>query len=351
MNIVFKFIHFLRQKKTIIVLYLTTLLFSFLINFVIDVLVYDDEILSDIGFYLLTNIPVQVLITLSFLLIVIHFNNEKWETKIKTRLLLEALSILLITALLMFSLALFVSKYHNPIELINNFSSIFSKKYFYTTCIESLIILLFLEISYMLIQNQRRELKYEKIKYDNEKFKYNQLKSQINPHFLFNSLNVLNEMLYLDEPEKSSEYVCALSEFYRYVLTIQENDFVSLEEELRFINHFISILSIRYSNNLLLKIDIKCNDLNRNIIPMTIQILIENAVKHNIISKKHNLEINIESDGTYLIVSNNKNKRIDHVYSTGIGINNLNKTYQIFSKTDVQIIDNIDKFTVKIPLL
>ena len=84
---------------------------------------------------------------------------------------------------------------------------------------------------------------------------------------------------------------------------------------------------------------------------MTIQILIENAVKHNIISKKHNLEINIESDGTYLIVSNNKNKRIDHVYSTGIGINNLNKTYQIFSKTDVQIIDNIDKFTVKIPLL
>lgn len=343
--------NFLVKNRVLISLYFIALIFSFLINFAIDILVYDNEILSKVGFYFYTNIPVQVSMTLAFLFSVIYFNGAYWKNKFKLRILLEVLTILFITFLIMLFLALYVSEYHNPIELFKNFRSIFSQKYFYTTCIESLIIVLFLEIAYMFIKTQKDELKYEKMKYDNERFKYNQLKSQINPHFLFNSFNVLNEMLYVEKPEKSSEYVCALSEFYRYVLASQEHDTVLLKDELEFIDHFIEVLTIRYSNNLILVTNVNETDLEKKVVPMTLQILIENAVKHNIISKKSVLIVNITSDNGYLIVSNIKRLRKDKVYSTGIGLNNLIETYKLFSEKRVLIINDDINFIVKVPLI
>ena len=179
--------------------------------------------------------------------------------------------------------------------------------------------------------------------------RYDVLKNQMNPHFLFNSLNTLQSLIDIDK-EKAKDYVQELSKVLRY--SLQNQEVVSLEEELRLANSFCKLMEIRYGENL--KINFEINDamLNDEIIPLSLQVLIENAIKHNVISDKQPLVINISSDldSRKLIICNKIQPKIDKSSGNGIGLANLSERYRLKWNTDIEILNNNVDFCVAIKL-
>jgi len=208
-----------------------------------------------------------------------------------------------------------------------------------------------LALSLVLLNKWRFTLaENERFKKENAEFKFEVLRNQINPHFLFNSLNTLSSVMY-ENVDTAANFIRRLSEVYRYVLENRQKDLVTLETELKFIEAYKYLFELRFTDRLMFKINIdsKLNDML--IAPMTIQLLVENAVKHNVISAKKPLEISIFSDADKLIVSNNYQYKPVESYSSGMGLKNIKSQYAFFTKRLVEIENTSDKFTVRIPLL
>ena len=185
---------------------------------------------------------------------------------------------------------------------------------------------------------------------ENAILQYRQLKSQINPHFLFNSLNVLVSMINKNQ-EAAVRYTKRLSTVYRYVLTHDLQDIVSVREEVDFIENYIDILRSRFNEGIEFRFDINPDDMLKSVPPMSLQLLIENAVKHNAVLPDDPLIINVSTDHFSLIVSNNLKPRISCNDEIGIGLKNLSRKYGIIAGTDISILKGSDTFTVKLPLL
>ena len=185
---------------------------------------------------------------------------------------------------------------------------------------------------------------------ENTVLKYRQLKSQINPHFLFNSLNALVSLINKDSG-LAVKYTKKLSAVYRYVLTRDEQDTVTVGEEVEFIGNYISILKTRFDTGLEFRFDIRPEDLSRSVPPMSLQMLVENAVKHNAVSPENPLTINIFSDGNSLCVSNSISPRLSRSEGTGVGLKNLSNKYAILAGRDISVSDDGNVFSVKLPLL
>ena len=179
--------------------------------------------------------------------------------------------------------------------------------------------------------------------------RYEVLKNQMNPHFLFNSLNTLQSLIDIDK-EKAKDYVQELSKVLRY--SLQNQEVVSLEEELRLANSFCKLMEIRYGENLKINFDIDERLKDTEIIPLTLQVLIENAIKHNVISDKSPLTIKISSDFEQckLIVANKIQPKIEKNTSNGIGLANLSERYGLKWNTDIEILNNNVDFCVIIKL-
>lgn len=206
-------------------------------------------------------------------------------------------------------------------------------------------ITLLLIIDYILQAMINRNLQKE-----NAILQYRQLKSQINPHFLFNSLNVLISTINKDQ-EAAVKYTKKLSAVYRYVLTQDLQDTVTVMEEMHFINNYIDILRSCFNKGLEVKINITSEDMLRSIHPMSLQLLVENAVKHNSLLPDDPLVINISTNHSSLIVSNNLKPRMSHPGESGIGLKNLSKKYKLIAGTDISVLKENNTFTVKLPLL
>jgi sensor histidine kinase YesM len=177
------------------------------------------------------------------------------------------------------------------------------------------------------------------------------LKDQINPHFLFNSLNALSSLVY-DDQKKAVKFIRKLSEVYRYVLDQTDKELVTVEEELTFMESYFYLLKIRFEDNLIIKTnDIKDSQLQKMIPPMSLQLLVENAIKHNVVSDSRPLTIDLfTNDGGFLIVKNNVSpkKALD---SKGIGLNNLKMRYQYLSDKRMIVNHTTQFFEVYLPLL
>lgn len=179
-------------------------------------------------------------------------------------------------------------------------------------------------------------------------YRYSLLKGQLNPHFLFNSLNVLDYLIYTDK-EKASDYVKKLANVYRYLLNIETNNIVQLEEELDFVNLYVDLMKERLGDALKVEINIPENYKKRKIVPCTLEVLIENAVKHNISGVNRPLIVNIVTDGNQLVVSNTKNLK-PVTPSPGVGLANINKQYEILFESSIQVKETDAEFTVVVPL-
>jgi len=177
------------------------------------------------------------------------------------------------------------------------------------------------------------------------------LKNQVNPHFLFNTFNTLISVIE-DDKESAVEFVQQLSKVYRYVLHTQGKNLVCLEEELTFLNSFTYLLKQRYGENLQILINIPDGLKESYIPPLTLQLLLENAVKHNIITSKRALLIDIYSDDDkFIIIRNVLQKKTSSSESTGIGLENIKERYKHASGKEIVIEETINYFTVKLPIL
>jgi len=174
------------------------------------------------------------------------------------------------------------------------------------------------------------------------------LKSQISSHFLFNSLNVLTGLIE-ENSEKAQEFVGDLSSVYRYVLEQKDKEWVPLEQEIEFCRTYMELVQKRYEDGLSFEIDSSLPD-DCLIAPLTLQILIENCIKHNRISSEEPLYIKVYKEGNYLVVKNNLQLKKQLKHSTGKGLEHIQSQYQNF-KNRVEIIRNESDFTVKIPFI
>ncbi|MFA6262004.1 MAG: histidine kinase [Bacteroidia bacterium] len=176
------------------------------------------------------------------------------------------------------------------------------------------------------------------------------LKSQINPHFLFNSLNTLTSLIE-ENKATATEFVQQLAGVYRYVLTQKDKDLVTLREELNFVNAYIYLNQIRFGENLKIEIQVDPKLLEKKLVTLSLQMLIENAIKHNIISTQRPLTIRIETNENQVVVSNNLQRKTVMHESNGIGLNNIAHRYSLLSKLEVDISDDGFQFTVALPLI
>jgi len=179
---------------------------------------------------------------------------------------------------------------------------------------------------------------------------YDNLKNQLNPHFLFNSLTSLNSLIF-ENPQLASEFLQQLSRVYRYVLENKDKTLVTLSTEEKFISNYIKLLMSRFESGLKVNVDVKDADRDKRILPVTLQILVENAIKHNIISKESPLQIDIYSDADYLVVKNNL--QVKHIMedSNKQGLENLRNLYHILIEKEIVIEKTASCFSVKIPLI
>lgn len=195
------------------------------------------------------------------------------------------------------------------------------------------------------------ELTTEKQKKESITAQYEALKNQIDPHFFFNSLSVLSSLIY-ESTELSVNYISHLSRHYRYILETPADRLVTVEKELERLSSYYYLIQLRYPDLTTLILNISDQTrLKCKILPHSLLMLVENAVKHNVFTKDNPLDITINEDNEYLIIRNNKNNRNLKINSTGIGLDNICKRYAIESPIDVIIESDSNAFVVKIPKL
>ena len=189
----------------------------------------------------------------------------------------------------------------------------------------------------------------QKLREENLRYRYRTLKTQINPHFLFNSLNTLSEMVYTDAG-KADNYIQKLAGIYRFILDNEETDLLLLNEELAFVEHYFSLQKERYGDKIELVVSVENPD-KFKIIPISLQILIENALKHNSSSKEKPLKITVSADNGYLIVSNNIQKKNILSDSSGTGLLNLKERVKLIMNKEMLISQTNGQFIVELPLI
>lgn len=200
------------------------------------------------------------------------------------------------------------------------------------------------------VELETRKNELLQLQKENLQSQFETLRSQVNPHFLFNSLNVLTSLIKI-EPELAEQFTIQLSMVYRYVLENKEKDLVSLETELDFLKAYTFLLDIRFSGKMKVVINLTDDKLQLKVVPLALQLLIENAIKHNTFSRKQPLQVDVFSEADYLVVKNNLQLRESYVQSTGVGLENIASRYAFF--TDRKTVSGVegDSFVVKVPLL
>jgi two-component system LytT family sensor kinase len=231
-----------------------------------------------------------------------------------------------------------------------SFSS-FSYDLYFGAFMFYLLILAYSGIVFYYKNWKESQLNAERLMRENIQAKYDVLKSQIDPHFFFNSLSVLTNLVY-KSADLSAEYITQLAKSYRYILDKKFENLVSIKTELEFLESYSFLIRIRHQSSIAFNIDIDEKVMNTGMVPpATLQMLVENAVKHNRFSANDPLRIDIKDVGDSLIVTNDLRKRSGLHNSIGVGLDNISKRYELTSDKRIEITETKDKFIVKVPII
>ncbi|GAA4424320.1 hypothetical protein GCM10023188_04050 [Pontibacter saemangeumensis] len=216
--------------------------------------------------------------------------------------------------------------------------------------VASLFFYYFVERQRNFKQLQAEHLRAEQLQKENFRAQLESLKNQVKPHFLFNSLNVLNYLIYVDQ-DKAATFLSQLAEVYRALLDSGDKQLVPLEQELNLANSYIYLMKTRFGDNVQFRVDVPSEYLHLQLPPTSLQMLLENAIKHNGSTSKKPLHIRIYAAGEKLVVQNNLQPRLDEVASTKVGLQNISSRYKYLSDKPVEVNQSEDSFTVALPLL
>jgi len=271
-----------------------------------------------------------------------------WDKHPERTLTISILGSIPVNALIYFVLNYILSVLMNHYT-VNQFLKYQNVSEYIVVILFSLVISLLIMIRYFFRTIRKEKMRANQLKIKNEQIKFESLKAQLDPHFLFNNLNVLTSLIG-ENPTEAENFTIKLSDIYRYVLDQKEQKLVSLNDELNFASKYLELLKVRFEDNLQYTLP-KNIPSDAKIPPLTLQILLENAIKHNAISATNKLQITIDIDNSLLIVSNNKNIKNTQIEGYKIGLQNIKQRYSLLSKKQVKIIDNEDLFEVILPIL
>ncbi len=212
------------------------------------------------------------------------------------------------------------------------------------------IVDLVFEARYYLIRWHDADVEKEQLQKANSISQLETLRTQLSPHFLFNSFNALQSLIDMDT-ERAKDFVQELAKVYRYSLENKDDLVVELKDELNFINSYIYLNKIRFGENLQYHCNVNAESLKKFVPPLTLQLLVENAIKHNIISAEKPLQISIYTVDNILTVENNLQLRTEKLISTGIGLENLKNRYALIYHQLPEFISSKEKYIARIPLI
>jgi sensor histidine kinase YesM len=214
----------------------------------------------------------------------------------------------------------------------------------------SLTVVAIYESIYFMNELRKSVEEKEMLKRESLKAELNALKTQVNPHFLFNNLNTLSSVI-PEDPKLAVDFVQQLSKLYRHILEVKDEQSILLKDELDVMKAYAFLLQTRFGRNLDVVINIPEEKLNKRIVPLSLQILMENAIKHNIVSSDKPLKIEVAALNGKLVVSNNLQKKNQVNESTGIGLTNIRNRYKLLGNGEVEVKESGSDFTVSIPLI
>lgn len=214
----------------------------------------------------------------------------------------------------------------------------------------NLTIYIFLYLLYQTYSTQQIKFELEKMKTDHLNAQYELLKQQINPHFLFNSLNTLKSMIDIGD-ESAGDFIVRLSDFYRFTLDNRKLNLIPIKKELAILNAYFFLLTSRFENGIDVRIEIDEEASNSYIPPFTLQLLAENCIKHNIVSVASPLKIRLYCDDGCIILENNFQPKNTPQESAGIGLENIRQRYRHFTEKELVVMRDDNNFIVKLPII
>ncbi len=273
-----------------------------------------------------------------------HWLNDKisWVTSPIKRLVWGLLSTVVYTVGVMYLLTMLFNA-------IARFDIELNSEVLYITLMTTFAISVFMHGRAFLMNWRQAALDAETLRKETALAQYDALKSQLNPHFLFNSLNALTNLVYEDQ-NKAAQFIKQLSEVYRYVLDTRDKEVVSLAEEMKFARSYLFLQQIRFGDNL--QAEISVGDETGKVAPLALQLLLENAINHNIVSQDQPLHIRIFREGGHIVVENSLQRKQQYSDATpGLGLDNIRRRYSFLTSEEVSIQAGSDKFIVRLPII
>lgn len=279
-----------------------------------------------------------------------YLEGRKWKKEDRAkRIIIGILGSTIITLVGLFVLRLLTAVMANG-WTFNQFISNEHIKYYQFGLWITLTIVAIFHFIYFYNKYQQNKIKEQKVIAGTASAKFDALKNQLDPHFLFNSLNVLTSLIE-ENPENAQKFTTSLSKVYRYVLEQKSKELVTVDEELEFAKTYMSLLKMRFEDSIVFEIPDRATNPESKVVPLSLQLLLENAVKHNMVTSSKPLRIKIyESEGN-LVVENNLQPKQIVKKSSGVGLENIKQRYDLLSNKRVIINQHTNSFSVAIPML
>ncbi|SDE63808.1 2TM domain-containing protein [Pricia antarctica] len=250
--------------------------------------------------------------------------------------------------------ALFFARFLHRIVLegmpVQEFWTKESLRYYWVSVVIIIVVSSIFYAFFYFKNRQESKFKEQKIIAGTASAKFDALKNQLDPHFLFNSLNVLTSLIE-ENPQQAQKFTTSLSKVYRYVLEQKNKDLISVDEELQFAKTYVQLLKMRFEDSIVLEIPDTSLNPDAKIVPLSLQLLLENAVKHNVVTPSNPLYIKVFEDVDNLVVQNNLQEKQTVKKSSGFGLRNIQQRYGILTERKVHIDKNGTHFSVRLPML
>jgi sensor histidine kinase YesM len=337
----------IKEIPRAIIISLAVFLVLLLIRFITgNTIRFDYSLLVNFGYTMLYGLSLFYANAILFIYLDAVFKTERFTKK---RIIIGFMASFFISILVIFLLRIF----ENVLIEESSFTAFLTKETlsnYLVAIILTFIVTLAFHAFYFYKAYNESKVKEQKIIAGTANAKFESLKNQIDPHFLFNSLNVLSSLIE-ENPENAQKFTTSLSKIYRYVLEQKDKELVTVQEELSFAKTYMNLLKMRFENSITYELPENFDNNEARVVPLSLQLLLENTIKHNVVSEQKPLHIKIYVKDNYLVVENNLQKKEVMQDRRGVGIQNIVSRYAILSKRKVLIDETSMAFTVHLPIL
>ncbi|WP_438962012.1 histidine kinase [Nonlabens sp.] len=272
-----------------------------------------------------------------------------WSVNGMKRLVIGAIGSVLLTMITLFSLLFIIRVFYYGEPIDEFFANQKLDWYIFGTTFTIIISVAF-HAFYFYKELQKQKVNEQKVIARSATAQFDALKNQLDPHFLFNSLNVLVSLIE-ENPKAATKFTTSLSKVYRYVLEQRHKELVPVDEELAFARTYVGLLKTRFEDSIQIDIPEKSNIPDAQVVPLSLQLLLENAVKHNVVSDSKPLQLRIYEDRNQLIIENNLQKKPVANSGSGVGLQNIASRYKLLTDRKMSIAQDESYFKVQIPIL